>query len=560
MDSEYDYYSDDDYDEENIAFDDTVESDDEEGYNDGLNDDDDPKPQQKNYAILTVEDIEERQQKDINAISSVLSISSDSASMLLRRYNWNAEDAQEAWFNGTEKVCKDIGLLHNEDIKSLEAKELMCGICFDSYPVNSIKTTGCVHPFCDICWTTYISLSINDGPGCLSLRCPDPSCHVAVGVNMVNILTSEDDRKKYHHYLLRTYIEHNRKAKWCPAPGCDCAVEFDIGSENYDVSCKSLHAFCWNCTEDAHRPVKCEIVKEWVLKNSAESENTNWILANSKPCPKCKRPIEKNDGCMHMTCTPPCKYEFCWLCLDNWSHHGKKTGGYYACNRYDAAKKEGVYDEAESRREMAKNSLEKYTFFYERWAANESIEQFGKTQVLPETYFEFINDAWRQIIECRRVLKWTYAFGYYLPVQEVVKKLFFEGMQGEAEQWLEQLHRCAEKEVFTLYKEKASEDEIVNFRTKLVCLTSVTGTYFENLVKEVENGLSDVCESPSNNAYDEVESRREMAKNALEKYTFFYERWAANDSLAKLSKTQDQPETELGFVVEAWLQVKQRVA
>ena len=38
------------------------------------------------------------------------------------------------------------------------------------------------------------------------------------------------------------------------------------------------------------------------LCGSAESENMNWILANTKPCPKCSRPIEKNQGCMHTTC------------------------------------------------------------------------------------------------------------------------------------------------------------------------------------------------------------------------------------------------------------------
>ena len=78
--------------------------------------------------------------------------------------------------------------------------------------------------------------------------------------------------------------------------------------------------------------VDCTTVKKWVIKNSAESENLNWILANTKPCPKCKRPIEKNQGCMHMTCSQ-CRLEFCWLCLGSWAEHGERTGGFYACNR-----------------------------------------------------------------------------------------------------------------------------------------------------------------------------------------------------------------------------------
>lgn len=35
-----------------------------------------------------------------------------------------------------------------------------------------------------------------------------------------------------------------------------------------------------------------------------------------------------------------------------------------------------------------------------------------------------------QIVECRRVLKWTYAYGYYLPENEHTKRQFFEYSQG----------------------------------------------------------------------------------------------------------------------------------
>lgn len=32
----------------------------------------------------------------------------------------------------------------------------------------------------------------------------------------------------------------------------------------------------------------------------------------------------------------------CRLCLGAWSDHGERTGGFYACNRYEAAKQEGA--------------------------------------------------------------------------------------------------------------------------------------------------------------------------------------------------------------------------
>ncbi|KAJ6690985.1 RBR-TYPE E3 UBIQUITIN TRANSFERASE [Salix koriyanagi] len=326
----------------------------------------------QSYTVLKEEDIRQRQEDDITRVSTVLSISRVAASILLLHNNWSIGKVHDAWFSDEDAVRISVGLL-DKQVQFSNARELTCAICFESFPRNKIFSASCGHPFCNTCWSGYISTTINDGPGCLVLRCPDPSCQAAVGQDMINLLAPDEDKEKYSRYLLRSYVEGNRKTKWCPAPGCEYAVDFAAGGGSFDVSCLCSHSFCWNCVEEAHRPVDCGTVEKWILKNSAESENMNWILANSKPCPKCKRPIEKNQGCMHMTCTPPCKFEFCWLCLGAWTDHGERTGGFYACNRYEAAKQEGAYDESERRREMAKNSLERYTHYYERWASNQLI-------------------------------------------------------------------------------------------------------------------------------------------------------------------------------------------
>lgn len=47
---------------------------------------------------------------------------------------------------------------------------------------------------------------------------------------------------------------------------------------------------------------------------SLDAETKSWISKNAKLCPNCKVPIEKNNGCDHMTCKN-CPHEFCWLCL-----------------------------------------------------------------------------------------------------------------------------------------------------------------------------------------------------------------------------------------------------
>ncbi|GMH07609.1 hypothetical protein Nepgr_009449 [Nepenthes gracilis] len=463
---------------------------------------------QPNYMILSEADIRQRQEEDIMRISTVLSISTVDAGILLRHYKWSVSKVHDEWFADEQRVRKAVGLFERPVVELPNKREMTCGICFDTFPCNVMNAASCGHSFCKSCWAGYVGTAINDGPGCLLLRCPDPSCGGAVGQDMNNAVASEEDKEKYDRYFLRSYIEDNRKAKWCPAPGCDYAVEFVVGSGSYDVTCRCSYSFCWNCTEEAHRPVDCSTVAKWILKNTAESENMNWILANSKPCPKCKRPIEKNQGCMHITCTPPCKFEFCWLCLGAWSEHGERTGGFYACNRYETAKQDGVYHEAEKRREMAKNSLERYTHYYERWATNQSsrlkaladlhqmqnvhLESLSDIQCQPESQLKFIIEAWLQIVECRRVLKWTYAYGYYLPEHELAKRQFFEYLQGEAEAGLERLHQCTEKDLQVYLKPKGPSKDFNEFRTKLAGLTSVTRNYFENLVCALENGLSDV--------------------------------------------------------------------
>ncbi|XP_047338421.1 probable E3 ubiquitin-protein ligase ARI8 [Impatiens glandulifera] len=486
--------------------------------------------QEKSFSVLNAEDIKQLQEDDITTVSTVLSISTEDASILLRYYHWSVSDVHEAWFSDECKVRKRVGLVEGPVNQFPNSREVQCGICFEDCPLDQISSAICGHPFCRTCLQAYINGSINGGPGCLMLRCPDPSCGAAVGNGMVNQLATDQNKEKYARYVLRSYVEDSRKKKWCPAPGCEYAIEFVMGCGGYDVACFCSHEFCWNCSAEAHRPVDCDTVSKWILKTSTEPATMNWILLNSKPCPKCKRLIEKDQGCMHMTCMPPCKFEFCWVCLGLWSDHEQRGDCYYSCNRYVAAKQEGVLDETEKSREMAKNSLERYTHYYQRWATNQlsrkkalaDLHQMQNMQLIklsdklsqPDSHLKSMIDAWTQIVECRRVLKWTYAYGFYLPL-DGSKRVYFEFVQGLAESALERLHQCAEENKQTYLKVDGTLSDCIDFGTKLSGLTSITRNFFENLVGTLEKGMPDVNSEKKDNNIGENDDEESQIRRLV---------------------------------------------
>lgn len=493
--------------------------------------DEQPRARQAEYVVLSEDQLRERQQELTETTQAVLGLDAGSAAHVLRFCDWDANRAQEEWFGNAASFQEKTGLFDAPAL--LTNHQVTCQICFDSFFLKSMHASMCSHYFCQACWEGYVSNAISEGPAALNLRCPLPDCKAAVPRTVVRRVSSDQEQQKLDQYELRSYVEDSKRLTWCPAPNCQHAVECmkDIGAdEPLDVLCKCGSSFCFTCKEEAHRPVDCVTVGMWLRKNSAESENANWILANTKPCPKCKRPIEKNQGCMHMVCSQ-CRSEFCWLCLGNWADHGERTGGYYSCNRYENAKKKGDYDEEQQKRENAKHALERYMHYYQRWAENDKarlqaletldkfmtnkLETLSEITATPTSQLKFVTDAWYQVVDCRRMLKWTYAFGYYRFADDSAtnkpQQEFFEFNQGQAEYYLEKLHGEVEKQLEPFLNNKKTSEEWKKYRETLIGLTDVTHSHFEKLVQELEKGLDGMLEQ-----YRGIEQVEEEVQHAAQ--------------------------------------------
>lgn len=191
------------------------------------------------------------------------------------------------------------------EVPADEGQEILCPVCFCEYPIAEfVHLPDCGHGLCTYCYTGYLQSKVGDGVECALSVCPERGCNMIVPERLFQQLLEPQTYARYRQFLIKSFVDLSKTAKWCPGRDCTMAVEYRA-AQQVDVQCDSCQkSFCFACTRDAHMPIDCDGLTMWMDRiNQGEDDSQNWMKINTKPCPKCKRPIEKNQGCMHMTCS-----------------------------------------------------------------------------------------------------------------------------------------------------------------------------------------------------------------------------------------------------------------
>jgi len=451
----------------------------------------------KGIRILPSCDLVPEMQRCLKEVTEILDIPPSAAAVLLRAHNWSKEQLCEVFYADSEKILRKHGVFHRCYPKfPLKSSDNTCPICYDEVIDGTKMAMPCGHEFCLDCWHDFCVNAIDqEGPSSVYTTCPNAGCtEVLTEVEVEK--AAKDQLPLFHTFQLRNFVESNTLTRWCPGAGCEriaCAPnasameqEGCVAHCDRDGCCTS---FCIVCGEEPHAPSGCKDLNLWNEKCRNESETANWILANTKSCPKCASRIEKNQGCNHIVCQK-CKHGFCWICLQPWSTHGAGTGGYYKCNKYDPNNTEDQSDAAKAKRE-----LDRYLHYYKRFHAHSEAQKFAKKQLketdnrmvlLQESSdnakwsdVEFLKTANEQLVECRRVLKYTYVYAYYLNPSAAMQKERFEHHQEMLEKFTENLSEMSEKPLDQMN------------RTDVVNQTRVVDRFMKNILKYVDEGMDD---------------------------------------------------------------------
>jgi ariadne-1 len=233
----------------------------------------------------------------------MLAVTTDEAFTLVSSYRWDTHRLQDAYFEDPAK-CRATSGCSGPSPPPLPpgtGATLPDPLSLEDHPVEEMDALACGHFFSGpASWTPYLSDAVADFTTATLAQCPasGEGCteRVAPRLFFAHLPPAPSPLPgRYRTAIARAFVEKDPFTRWCPAPGCEFCVECKTGGYR-SVLCAAGHAWCWRCQRAPHGPALCADVERWLKREGDSGEDAKWMLAHTKPCPKCRKAIEKNQG------------------------------------------------------------------------------------------------------------------------------------------------------------------------------------------------------------------------------------------------------------------------
>ncbi|XP_061223148.1 cullin-9-like isoform X2 [Neopsephotus bourkii] len=346
----------------------------------------------------------------VQQVQDALSIPDDVARHLLMHCRWNVDFLIQRYMENRETLLISSGL-QVQDAQPPPSPGTHCPVCVNQLcPTEKPPTLCCMHYCCKPCWSEYLTTRIEQNM-VVNCTCPISDCHAQPTAAFIcSIVSSEEIIAKYEKALLRGYVECCSNLTWCTNPqGCDQILLKD--GFGYGAACsKCSWISCFNCNfPEAHYPASCSHMSQWVDDDgyyegmTSEAQSKHLAKLISKHCPSCQAQIEKNEGCLHMTCAK-CNHGFCWRCLKPWKPTHKD---YYNCS--------AMVSKAAWQEKRFQDYNERCTFHHHarEFAMNLRNSIFSIRGIPKIRTLTFVLDACKVLEQARKVLAYSCVYSYY---------------------------------------------------------------------------------------------------------------------------------------------------
>ncbi|XP_035178943.1 cullin-9-like isoform X4 [Oxyura jamaicensis] len=359
---------------------------------------------------LSLEEAKLLMNQTVQRVQDTLSIPEDVARHLLMHCRWNVDFLIHCYVEDCRSLLIASGL-EVEDAQRPPSPGTHCPVCVNQLcPTEKPPSLCCMHYCCKPCWNEYLTTRIEQNM-VLSCTCPISECRAQPTTAFIySIVSSKEIIAKYEKALLRGYVECCSNLTWCTNPqGCDQILLKD--GLGYEAACsKCSWISCFNCNFlEAHYPASCSHMSQWVDDDgyyegmTSEAQSKHLAKLISKHCPSCQAQIEKNEGCLHMTCAK-CNHGFCWRCLKPWRPTHKD---YYNCSAMvsKAAWQEKRFQDYNERCTFHHRAREFAMSLRNRVS---SIIEMPKIRTLT-----FVLHACKVLEQARKVLAYSCVYSYY---------------------------------------------------------------------------------------------------------------------------------------------------